>query len=351
MTTDPARDLIVVGASAGGVDALKRFVQALPADLDAAVCVALHLGSTSPSLLPGILERVTDLRVEPATDGALLERGVVHVARPDVHLVVVDDRIRLGVGPRENGHRPSLDVLLRSAAIAYGRRAVGVVLTGMLDDGAAGLRRIDRYGGTALVQHPDDAEFPSMPRAALAAVPDARCAALADLPQEAVTAVTSARDDQPVVPPEERDRDAAELRTALGLEPLPDGRRVGEPSPYSCPDCGGVLNGVEDGTLLRFRCRVGHAYNAETLLEAQDDTIEDALFTALRALEERGDVSDRLARAAATGGRDYSHGHFRQRAEEARRSADVLRSVLAEHRAATQEVGAGDEPGLGQTGT
>lgn len=112
-----------------------------------------------------------------------------------------------------------------------------------------------------------------------------------------------------------------------------------------------MLNGVEDGTLLRFRCRVGHAYNAQTLLEAQDDTIEDALFTALRALEERGDVSGRLARAAATGGRDFSHGYFRQRAEEARRSADVLRTVLAEHRAAALEAGAGEQPGLGQTGT
>lgn len=288
----PARDLLVVGGSAGGVDALKRFVSALPDDLDAAVCVALHLSATSPSLLPGILQRVCGLRVVPAVDGAVLEAGVVHVARPDVHLVVVGDVVRLGPGPRENGHRPSLDVLLRSAAVSRGPRAVGVVLTGMLDDGAAGLHRIDAYGGAALVQDPGDAEFPSMPRAALAAVPHARRAALADLAQEAVTAMSVDRSD--VQPAEhERLRDEAELRSALGRDPaLPGGEVVGDPSPYSCPDCGGVLDGVhQEGSVLRFRCRVGHAYSVESLLEAQDDTVEHALSTALRALEERGEVA------------------------------------------------------------
>lgn len=171
MTTCPERNLIVVGASAGDGDALKPLRPRAPGGPRRGrlrrPAPRQHLAQSAAR----VLERVTDLRVEPAADGALLERGVVHVARPDVHLVIVDDRIRLGEGPRENGHRPSLDVLLRSAAIAYGRRAVGVVLTGMLDDGAAGLRRIDRYGGTALVQDPDDADFPSMPQAALRPCP------------------------------------------------------------------------------------------------------------------------------------------------------------------------------------
>ncbi|MCW2616076.1 MAG: cheB [Frankiales bacterium] len=346
----PARDVLVVGGSAGGVDALKRFLAGLPDDLDAAVCVALHLGSTSPSLLPGILARVCGLQVVAAVDGAALERGVVHVARPDVHLVVAHGLVRLGPGPRENGHRPSLDVLLRSAALAYGPRAVGVVLTGMLDDGAAGLHRIAAYGGASLVQDPDDAEFPSMPRAALAAVPSARRAPLAALSQEAVSAVDADRYDRPEPTPRERRRDEAEVRSALGLDPaLADGQSVGRPSPYSCPDCGGVLNGVEDAEgLLRFRCRVGHAYTAQTLVEAQGDTVEDALFTALRALEERGEVAERLARTSTERGREYSGSHFRRRAEQARNAAEVLRQVLAEHRSAAQ---AAADHTLGETGT
>lgn len=332
----PRRDLVVVGGSAGGVDALKRFVRALPADLPATVCVALHLGSGTPSMLAGILARGSEIQVQPAVDGAPLEPGVVHVAQADSHLAVVGERLVLGLGPRENGNRPSIDVLLRSAAVSRGPRVVGVVLTGMLDDGTAGLAAVARYGGVPLVQDPVDAEFPSMPRNALEGTPQAVALPLDALVDEVVRIVST---DEPVGPSPveavQREVDEAEVRSALGLDAsLSDGTPVGMPSPYGCPDCGGVLNEVAGATPVRFRCRVGHAYSAGSLLQHQAVTVQDALWTALRALEERQDVAQRLAADAARAGRDWSHVHFVRRAEDARRSAEVLRGVLTQHRAA-----------------
>jgi two-component system, chemotaxis family, protein-glutamate methylesterase/glutaminase len=341
-----SRDLVVVGGSAGGVDALKQFVAALPADLPAAVCVALHLGAGTRSLLPGILQRGAALTVQPAGDEQPLQHGIVYVARPDTHLVLTPAGLTSGTGARENGHRPSLDVMLRSAALRYGPRVVGVVLTGMLDDGSAGLARVVRYGGAALVQDPDEAEFPSMPRNALAAVPQARALRLSALVAEVVRTVSQepgsspAADELRSVPDDERARDETEVSSALGLSPaLPGGAPVGEPSAYSCPDCSGVLHQLEEAQLLRFRCRVGHAWSADSLLRRQGDTIEDALWTAMRALEERYEISSRLAGQADDGGRTWSSRHFRGRAEQAQRSARVLRAMLTEHRAG----GGGDE--------
>ena len=329
-------DLVVIGASAGGVEALKRVIALLPPDLPATVCVTLHLADDTTSLLPGILSRAGAIEVLPATDGAPLRPGVVYVSQPSFHLTVVDDHVELGPGAKENGFRPSVDVLLRSAAVARGPRVVGVILTGMLDDGTAGLAAVARYGGVTLVQDPADAEFPSMPSNALHGTPTARSLSLDALVDEVVEIVSSG----PAVPAEQpdidaavRERDEAEIRSALGQNPaLPGGAPIGVPSPYSCPDCGGVLNEVSDDAPVRFRCRVGHAYNGESLLRHQAHTFEDALWTALRAVEEREQISQRLAGEAAQAGRDWSHAHFARRAEDAHRSAVVLRGVLAEHR-------------------
>ncbi len=194
-----------------------------------------------------------------------------------------------------------------------------------------------RYGGVALVQDPADAEFPSMPSNALAATPQAKALALCDLAHEVVSIVNEPRGaSEPEVDQHEREHDEAEVRSALGMDPaLPGGGVVGTPSPFSCPDCGGVLNDLDDlddHAVLRFRCRVGHAYSADSLLASQRDTIEDALWTALRALEERTEITERLAADAKGTGREWSRAHFRRRADEARTSTAVLRELLAEHR-------------------
>jgi two-component system chemotaxis response regulator CheB len=334
--------VVVVGGSAGGVEALKRFVSSLPHDLPAAVFVTLHLASGAKSLLPGILARGAAIRVVPAVDGAPVETATVYVAQPDTHLVVDGNRVRLGAGARENGHRPSVDVLLRSAAVSSGHRVVGVVLTGMLDDGSAGLRAVARYGGAVFVQHPDDAEFPAMPRNALAAVPQANALPLDQLTEEVVRTVAGYRENTPgarqSVDAAVRRRDELEVRSALGEPPiLPDGTPLGTPSGYSCPDCGGVLNEVEDTQLVRFRCRVGHAWSGDSLLRQQGETIEDALWTALRALEERQDVANRLAAESGKTGREWSSRFFRTRAEGAARAASLLRELLSKHHEAEDE--------------
>ncbi|MBW8801464.1 MAG: chemotaxis protein CheB [Streptomyces sp.] len=326
----PHRDLVVIGASAGGVEALKGLVRGLPPDLPATVLVALHLPSDGQTVMADILRRRCRLLVKDAVDGDPLEPGTVVVAQPDAHLMVVDGRIALGRGAKENGHRPSHDAMLRSAALSHGSRAVGVILTGLLDDGAAGLRLVHRYGGACLVQSPDDAEFPSMPQHALSAVPTARQFPIAELSEEVVRVVHG--DSVPPVPEvseEVRALDLVELRSALGEPPIhPDGTPLGTPSTYGCPDCHGVLNEVHDGGTVRFRCRTGHAWTAESLLAQQGVQVEDALWTALRILEERVQMSNQLAHVAESQGRAWSGEMFRKRAAEADGSAEALRTLL-----------------------
>ena len=323
------RDLVVVGASAGGVEALKTLVAALPGDLPASVLVALHLPASARSYLADILARAGRMPVRQARPDLPLVPGEIVVAHPDAHLLVVHDHVVLGTGPKENGSRPSHDAMLRSAALARRSRVIGAVLTGLLDDGAAGLHIVERYGGLCLVQDPAEADFPSMPKAALRAVPTARSLPLRALAEEVVRAVAEVPPADPMVPEEQWQRDLAELQSALGRSPvLPDGSPTGDPSPYACPDCHGVLNTVPDPGVLRFRCRTGHAWSAESLVAQQDTDVEEALWTALRVLEERAEMSRRLADLATTNGREWSQEHFLSRASDADRSAELLRAVL-----------------------
>jgi two-component system chemotaxis response regulator CheB len=324
------RDLVVVAASAGGVEALKTLVRGLPHDLPATVLVALHLPSDGHTVLADILRRCGPLLVKDAADGEPLQRGTVVVAQPDTHLLVMGDRIALGRGARENGHRPSHDAMLRSAALSHGSRTIGIVMTGLLDDGAAGLHLVHRYGGACLVQDPSDAEFPSMPQHALEAVPTARQVRAADLAQDVVRMVHGESvPDVPHVPTELREMDLVELRSALGELPVgADGTPIGDASSFGCPDCHGVLNAIPDTGPVRFRCRTGHAWTSESLLREQGNQVEEALWVALRILEERVQMSHQLARTADEQGRNWSADLFRQRAEEADSSAEALRSLL-----------------------
>lgn len=339
-SSDPGDSLqvVAVAASAGGVEALKGFVRGLPAGLPATVLVALHLPSAARSVLADILTRHCAMRVDVAEHGRPLEPGRVVVAPPDSHLLVRDGTVLLGHGPRENGHRPSHDAMLRSLAVAFGPRATGVVLTGLLDDGAAGLGAVHRYGGTCLVQDPDTADYASMPRAALTAVPSARCLSLSDLPAEVVRVVNDPSRTSvppPVVSQDLRDLDLAEIRSAEhGSPTLSDGSTPGTPSPFSCPDCSGVLNHVPDERVLRFRCRTGHAWTSDSLAMQQEEQVEEALWVALRVLEERAAFSRQLSEQAAEGPAQWAAAHHTRRADEADRSAALVRRVLQDELAA-----------------
>jgi two-component system chemotaxis response regulator CheB len=319
------RDLVVIGASAGGIEALRGVLGGLPADFPAAVLVVVH-GPATGSALAEIAARFGPLPAATAEDGMALKPGHVIVGRGDHHLLVEDGMVLVRKGPRENGHRPAIDPLFRSAARWHGPSVVGVVLSGNLDDGTAGLSAIRRQGGVAVVQDPDDALFDGMPRNALAVepehvVPADEIGALLDrLARDAV------RDHGP-----SPDRDMIdEVALMAEGDQVLEGRHPGDPSPWSCPDCGGVLWAIDDGPNVRFRCRVGHAWAAGSLAERKRQDVESALWVALRALEDRVALCKKMAERADEGRNPLSADRFRQDAHELGPSIEQLRRLLGE---------------------
>jgi two-component system, chemotaxis family, protein-glutamate methylesterase/glutaminase len=277
------RDMIVIGASLGGVDALRRLVRDLPGDLPAAICVVQHTSSDSPPLMGRILDQQGPLPAVTAEPGMELERGRIHVAPPDRHLIVTTAGIATTFGPRENRSRPAIDPLFRTAAVNFGSRVVGVVLTGMLGDGTAGLLAVSRCGGVALVQDPDDAAFPEMPRNALRAVPEAGRVRLDSL---AATLVQLSAEPAPAAVPVPEPL-ILEARLTERAMSTPEWNQVpGTPTDFTCPECRGALQQIDDGGHVRYRCRVGHAYSPDDLLSEKGKALEESLWVALQTLED-----------------------------------------------------------------
>lgn len=324
--TDPPR-VIGVGASAGGLEAVGTLLAGLPASLPAAVLVVIHQSDAGPGRLAELLDRRTRLPVRAARDGEPLAAGGVHVAAPGHHLLVEKHTLRVTRGPRENGYRPAVDPLFRSLALQVGPRAIGVVLSGMLDDGAAGLLEIVRHGGAAVVQDPDDAAFDGMPAAALRQVPGAAVAPVAQLPDALVALL--ARPALGVVRTNERL--AGEVEVALGHRDT-GSEPSREPAGLSCPDCGGPLYETGEPHLLRYRCRVGHAWSQESLRAGQAAAAERALETALRALEEKAALHHRIGRNAEARGSSRLADRARETAHDALASAAVVRDLLSNPR-------------------
>jgi two-component system chemotaxis response regulator CheB len=320
-------DVIVAGASAGGVEALQTLVAGFPADLPAAVLVVLHISPTGRSMLPRILERAGPLPATAAKDGELIEHGHIYVAPPDYHLVVDRGRIELSRGPRENRSRPSIDVLFRSAVLAYGPRVVGVVLSGSLDDGVAGLRAIKSRGGLAMVQHPADAIFDGMPRSAIEAVDVDYVLPVAEMPPVLSQLAREPVDAAKGAPPSKQLKEEVEM-SEIELDLMHNSHHPGKPSAFGCPDCGGVLWEIEDGNLVHYRCRVGHAFGPESLLAAQSDDIEDAMWVALRALEERESLARRLKTRAEELRQTLAVPRYEEQIKETHGRAEVLRRLL-----------------------
>jgi two-component system, chemotaxis family, protein-glutamate methylesterase/glutaminase len=323
------RDVIVVGASAGGVEPLQRMAASLPPDLPASVFVVLHLASHQPSSLPEVLDRAGPLRAAGAEDGQAIEHGRIYVAPPDHHVVVEPDKVRVVMGPKENRHRPSVDVLFRSAARAYGPRVIGAVLSGSLDDGTAGLISIKIRGGLTIVQDPAEAFSDSMPRNAMRylevdhVVPAFSLGSL-------LGRLTREKIDAAAAPPPTAEM-IEETRIAKldpGSQRAPDDAKPGVRSAVACPDCRGVLWEIQEGDLLRFRCRTGHAYSPETLLSAQEEGVEAALWEALRAIEERVALRRRLIEQARERRLDSLVKHFEAQAKEAEGAVESLRRLL-----------------------
>ncbi|MBW4563733.1 MAG: chemotaxis protein CheB [Mojavia pulchra JT2-VF2] len=321
-------DLIVVGASAGGVKALTYLVQHLPTELNAAVLIVLHVHSQSPCILPQILNNAGNLPASAAQDGEAIEKGRIYVAPPDYHLRVKPGYLHLTRGPKENRHRPAIDLLFRSAAQAYGKRVVAVVLTGMLDDGTAGLMAVKMRGGVAVVQDPDDAMYAGMPRSALENVEDIDYV----LPMSEIPSILVALANTPMAQePENFIQSNIEPESDIGqfnMEVEDSGVLPGKPSTFICPDCGGTLWEHEEGKLLRFKCHVGHAFGAETLLALQSEELEEALWTAVRALQEKAMLSERMASRMRDRNLTLAAKRMEQEAADAQERSTVIREVL-----------------------
>lgn len=319
------RDIIVIGGSSGATVPLKAILGALPGTLAAAVFVVLHVPARSLGLLATVSAAAANLPVHPAEDGMPIAPGHVYLGVPDRHLIVADGRIRLGRGPRENMARPSIDPLFRSAAATYGPRVIGVILSGLLNDGAAGLDAVRRCGGVAIVQDPAEAIADEMPRSALAAVADGRAVPAARIGDVLADLVQERAGPRLPVPPEIR----LEVDIAAG-ERVDSGllRRFADPAPLSCPHCDGVLSEVRGAKPLRFRCQVGHAYTAEAAATAQEGAVDEAMRVALRIVGERADLVARMAADARANGRAAVAEMYEARAAEYREHVDTLRRAV-----------------------
>lgn len=323
----PNRDIIVIGGSSGATAPLKDILGRLPSDLPAAVFIVLHIPARGIGMLRTVAAAAAKLPVREAQNGLKIEHGQVYLAGPDHHLLLLDGHMVLGCGPRENMVRPAIDPLFRSAALSYGPRVIGVVLSGLLSDGAAGLSAVKRCGGLALVQDPSDAIADEMPLRALETttadlcVPGSRIGdVLSDLVHE--------RAGTPLpIPPEiklEVEIAAGERIDSQTLSPIAD------PAPLTCPACGGVLSELKVAGPLRFRCQVGHAYTADALAHEQESRVDEALRVALRIINERAELVHRMAEDGRQSGRMAVARMYDARATEYREYANLIRRVMLE---------------------
>jgi two-component system, chemotaxis family, protein-glutamate methylesterase/glutaminase len=328
----PTRDIIVIGASAGGVEALQTFARALPADFPGSIFITLHFPEHGTSVMPRILSRAGPLPAVHAVNGEPIVRSRIHVAPHDHHLLLTPHSLRVTRGPKENGNRPAVDPMFRSAAIAFGPRVIGVVLTGNLDDGTAGLAAIKRRGGIAVVQDPEDTLFPSMPRSAIENVAVDRVVPVKQMPKIIAELMEKPIPlvEYPIAKSDIMENDlSAATPDSVGL---PETDRPGQLSSYGCPDCGGVLWELRDGEFLRFRCRVGHAWTADALLAEQSETRDDALWVALRALEESAILSRQIAARHRQRGAQRLADRFDDQGRATEERADVIRNALLKER-------------------
>jgi len=336
------RDIVVIGASAGGLEPLRDLISALPGDFPAAVFVVMHMGGTSH--LAHILSQAAALPVTRAENGDAVRQRHVYVASPGRHLLVHDGHLLLRRGPRENMSRPAIDPLFRSAAASFTTRVIAVLLSGALNDGTAGMLAVKRCGGIAVVQDPDDAAVSSMPVSALRhvevdhVVPSAAMAAL-------LRRLAAEPAPHPVEAPLQVRLEAA--IAAQELAEMIDENKLGNVAPFSCPECHGTLWEIDDPGMLRFRCRVGHAYSADAVLSAKGEEVDTLLWSLLRTNEERASLA---RRAAAAERRDTHHNlaeKFEERAREYERDAELVRRLLRDHNVGSDPGRVTDPPGPG----
>ena len=321
------RNIVVIGTSAGGVQALIELFEKLPADLPAIFLVVLHIPAHQPSVLHSILSRVTSMRVVAAQDGQTLKAGTVYVAIADRHLMLTEAGIRLTRGPKECRMRPAVDVLFRSAAVNYGSRVIGIILSGALDDGTAGLWVVKDRGGLACVQDPAEAMLSSMPESAIEHVNIDFIGTIVMLAKE-LTKMIGSRIEDPTLH-EVKARHIIENLISLKGNGLEAGvMELGKVSKFTCPDCHGVLVQIEEGSIVRFRCHTGHAFSMKSLISEVNDAIDAGLWDTLRAVEERILLLRQMAKKAEAVGASGDAAECTRQANVAEKRLKPLRELV-----------------------
>lgn len=328
------RDIVVIGASSGGVSALLDLVKTLPADFPAPIFIVQHIGADSLSVLPELLSRAGALPSKHPRHGEAVEAGTIYVAPPDHHLLVEKDKVLVTRGPKENRFRPSIDALFRSAAYTYGPRVIGVVLTGYLDDGTSGLWTLQRLGGVAIVQDPHDAVSPSMPANALEYVDADYVVPLAELGALLVRLTTEWAPGKPRVTKAELHLLAIELTIAKKDNAFEMGIiEKGELTPFTCPDCHGALTQLIEGKLVRYRCHTGHAYTISSLLSELSASVESHLYQTMGGLEETKMLLRRMGEHFGKDKQPAIADVFFRKSEQTGEQARVVHDSIMQHEA------------------
>lgn len=326
------RNIVVIGASAGGFEAIKQLVAALPTTLDAAIFIVWHMSPDVMGLLPQVLNRQATLVATTALDKELISTNRIYVAPPDKHLLLEKGVVRVTRGPKENRFRPAVDPLFRSAAYSYGSRVIGIILSGALDDGTAGLWTVKSRGGLAIVQEPAEAAVSSMPESALAAVEVDYRVPLAEMATLLVRLTAETVTETTEMPMEEQRKTALETHLAAQNPALRQGvLTLGKLTPYACPDCHGVLLAITDGDLIRYRCHTGHAHSADSLLATITERIEDTLWSAIRGVEESILLLNNLGDHYAEQNQPKLAALYFKKAQEAESRAEIVRQTVFNH--------------------
>jgi two-component system chemotaxis response regulator CheB len=323
------RDIIVIGASAGGVNALIAFVKTLPANFDASIFVVLHVHSSTPSNLPNILTNFGSLKANHAEDGEKIKSRRIYIAPPDHHLLLEDGHILVRKGPKENRFRPSIDVLFRSAAYNYGSRVIGIVLSGMLNDGTSGMWSVKHMGGICIVQDPDEALYESMPVNVLNEVEVDYTVPVVEMGSLLEELINENAPKMHEITPEQMDLMKMEVVIASNDNAFELGiLNKGELTPFTCPECHGTLVSLKEGTMVRYRCHTGHAFSASTLLSGVTESIEEQMWSTMRTFEEAVMLLENIANNFKKAGNERAAKEFFKKAEESRKRSKVLHNLV-----------------------
>ncbi len=322
--------IIVIGASSGGFEALKKILRGLPADLNASIFIVWHMSPDVPGILPQVLNRINKIYAAHAYNGEDIKPNRIYVSRPDHHLLIRNGKVRITRGPKENRFRPAIDPLFRSAAYTYTNRVVGVILSGALDDGTAGLWTVKQYGGIAIVQDPLDAEVSSMPRNAMRQVKVDHSVPVSEMASLLVRICKEPLTEKSGVMKDEQTK--KEIEIAAEENALEKGlMNFGELRPFTCPECHGVLSRLYNGDLVRYRCHTGHAYTVDALMASLTEKVEDYLYNAIRGMDETIILLNHLGDHYAEANQPQLAALFFKKAKQAGDRSQLVRDAVMAH--------------------